>query len=126
MESRWILAVASVLVSSLSFAPHTLAGTASSPGDGHLAQYWDTCSQMGWEDVEFFETEDFYVNICQEEDQLYFVGERKDGTGMLDFPIVDRSEVGYIIQNGDRLYTIDRQRLVIRQGETVIDGDLVF
>lgn len=130
MNANWLtpklVAVASVLVSSVWLAPPTLAGGSMTHERPRIAQYWDTCGQMGWSEVEAFETEEFYVNICSDGDALYFVGEPKEGTEIIDLPVVERTETGYVAENEDFRYVLDRQRLVIRQGDNPIEGDRAF
>lgn len=130
MNVNWLtpkfVAVAAILFSGAWLASPVFAGEGGVGENARIAQYWDTCGQMGWSEVESFETEEFYVNICSDGDALYFVGEPKVGTDIIDLPVVERTETGYVAENDNSRYVLDRQRLVIRQGDNPIEGDRPF
>lgn len=87
-----------------------------------ITQYWDTCGQMGWNNVDTFETDDFYVFICQENDVLHLVGEAKDLSGFVDFPVFETRDRRYAIQEGDDYLAIDNDLLItVQAGQVAAD-----
>ena len=77
-----------------------------------VVQYWDTCGQMGWEDVDSFETDDFFVSICQEDGVLHLVGEAKDLSGFVDLPVFETRDRRYAVRDGEDYLAIDNELLI--------------
>jgi hypothetical protein len=102
------------LLSSIAVYP-AMADTIDTAPSTAIAQYWDTCGQMGWENVDTFETEDFFVSICQEEDVLYLVGEAKDLSGFVDFPVLETRDRRYAVQEGEEYLAISNDVLITQQ-----------
>lgn len=114
------------LLGSLAVSPG-MAGTSPSTDSIAIAQYWDTCGQMGGMNVETFETEDFYVSICQEEDGLFLVGEAKDLSGFVDFPVLETRDRRYAVQEGEDYHAVSNDLLLTQyEMQTADDRDESF
>ena len=81
----------------------------------HIAQYWDTCGQMGWVAIDTFTTDDFYVSICQDGEILQLVGEAKDGGGFLDMAVLETRDRRYAIREGEDVILVDNELLNTQQ-----------
>ena len=69
-----------------------------------------SCQQIGegYRDVRAFETDNFYINICQQEDSYYYVGEAKTGkigTIFLPANVLASGEM-YRANNGNVAYIV--------------------
>jgi hypothetical protein len=114
MLKRTVFSPLVALLSSIVMSP-AIADTIEPATSTTIAQYWDTCGQMGWENVDMFETDDFYVSICQEDEVLYLVGEAKDLSGFVDFPVLETRDRRYAVQEGDDYLAIDNEMLITQQ-----------
>lgn len=114
MLKRTVFAPIVAFLGSIIMSP-AIADTIEPATSNTIAQYWDTCGQMGWENVDTFETDDFYVSICQEDEVLYLVGEAKDLSGFVDFPVLETRDRRYAVQDGDDYLAIDNEMLITQQ-----------
>jgi len=100
-----------------------------SESPARVAQYWDTCGQMGWEDVDSFETDEFFVSVCRGDETLHLVGEAKDWSGFVDFPVFETRDRRYAVREGVDLTAVDNELLIglqewqAQQAETGADSN---
>ncbi len=90
-----------------------------------LAQF--TCLPGGSELVEFFETDNFQVLICRKAGKLYYHGiERGGDRNGITLPAYYEEGTGYVAENGEYAYIINRSTLSIYQGNTLLQRDRVY
>lgn len=90
-----------------------------------LAQF--TCMPGGSELVEFFETDNFQVLICRKRGQLYYHGiERGGDKNGITLPAYYEEGSGYVAENGEYAYIVNRSTLSIYQGNTLLQRDQVY
>jgi hypothetical protein len=114
MLKRTVFTPLIALFGSIVISP-AIADTIEPATPNTIAQYWDTCGQMGWNNVDTFETDDFFVSICQENDVLHLVGEAKDLSGFVDLPVFETRDRRYAMQEGDEYLAIDNDLLITLQ-----------
>lgn len=90
-----------------------------------LAQF--TCMPGGSELVEFFETDNFQVLICRKRGELYYHGiERGGDRNGITLPAYYEEDTGYVAENGEYTYIINRSTLSIYQENTLLQRDSVY
>lgn len=89
-----------------------IASNLSSSTTDHLFsinQDWRGCPQIGkdYQEVEAFETENFYVNICRQGDRFFYLGEAKNSAiNSIFLPAYLLDEQKYRADNGNLSYLV--------------------
>ena len=76
--------------------------------------------------VDFFETKNFWIYIC-ESDGLYYHGvEKPDGDNYITLPAYAEEGTGYVAVNKEYTYIVNGIELSIYKGENLIQEDPVY
>ncbi len=81
------------------------------------------CGQVGeeWEDEVYFETQNFYLNICHKKNNassLLYVGESKRTGDSIKLPAFRSAKGSIVVENGDTSYIIDGRSLSVYSGRS--------
>lgn len=75
--------------------------------------------------VNFYETDNFWVYIC-EADQLYYYGVEKGSGSSITLPVEAEEGTGYVAVNGEYTYIVNGLSLSIYRGNTLLQEDWVY
>jgi hypothetical protein len=76
--------------------------------------------------VDFFETDNFWIYIC-EADGLYYHGvEKGPNGGYITIPAYVEEGTGYVAENGIYTYIVNGASLSIYEGNTLLQEDWVY
>jgi hypothetical protein len=109
----------------------TIAQTVSNSQTDHLfliTQDWRVCTSLGkeYEEIEAFETENFYVNLCRKGDRYFYIGEDKTSQiNSIFLPAYTDDQQNYRADNGNLSYLItlnpNQDTLAVEQNGHQID-----
>ena len=74
----------------------------------------------------FVETENFYIYICGNSDDMYYHGVGKDGSEIILEDVYVEEGTGYVAINGDYTYIVNGAALSIYEGRILIQEDEVY
>ncbi|MCT7993052.1 hypothetical protein [Laspinema olomoucense] len=75
--------------------------------------------------VNFYETDNFWVYIC-EADGLYYYGVEKGSGSSITLPVEVEEGTGYVAVNGEYTYIVNGLSLSIYRGNTLLQEDSVY
>ncbi len=75
--------------------------------------------------VDFYETDNFWIYIC-EADQLYYYGVEKGSGSSITLPVYVEEGTGYVAVNKEYTYIVNGLSLSIYRGDTLLQEDWVY